>query len=259
MEAKYRYRKNYTEEEVGPIPDGYWKLPKDSKERDDLLRKTFGGEGRLRPTKKSGEWKVVRQIGEGERVENPDIADTYNTVLKMADKRAYVSGVIKATAASDLFTQDTEDFTHAENGEEKQAAGKKSGGQDKGKNGDRQKAIDQIGQAMKSGYFTEEEVGACRNWLEKKPATKEIKEKLGQLKEIAKQRREDLDKAADKGWNGEEKKEGEPPASGGPGGPPDDPADPTANWGRTEPGNGEGKSGLPGPDDLEPGEKDFIF
>lgn len=43
------------------------------------------------------------------RVPNPDIADTYNTVLKMADKRALVAAVLNGTAASDVFTQDVED------------------------------------------------------------------------------------------------------------------------------------------------------
>ena len=42
-------------------------------------------------------------------VENPDLPDTYNTVLKMAKKRAMVDAVLTATAASDLFTQDMED------------------------------------------------------------------------------------------------------------------------------------------------------
>lgn len=44
------------------------------------------------------------------RVENPDIADTYNTVLKMAKKRAFVDAVKSTTAASDIFTQDIEDL-----------------------------------------------------------------------------------------------------------------------------------------------------
>jgi hypothetical protein len=48
------------------------------------------------------------------RIENEDIADVYNTVLKMAAKRSYVDGTIKASAASDFFTQDVEDFTEAE-------------------------------------------------------------------------------------------------------------------------------------------------
>ncbi len=43
------------------------------------------------------------------KVENPDIADVYNTVRKMAYKRALVSAVITATGVSDIFTQDLED------------------------------------------------------------------------------------------------------------------------------------------------------
>lgn len=49
---------------------------------------------------------------EGQKVgktENPDIADQYNTVRKMAKKRALVDVVISATAASDIFTQQITD------------------------------------------------------------------------------------------------------------------------------------------------------
>lgn len=42
------------------------------------------------------------------RAENPDIADVYNTVLKMSKKRALVDATLTATAASDIFTQDLE-------------------------------------------------------------------------------------------------------------------------------------------------------
>jgi hypothetical protein len=44
------------------------------------------------------------------KVPNPNIADTYNTVLKMAQKRALIAAVLNATAASEVFTQDVEDF-----------------------------------------------------------------------------------------------------------------------------------------------------
>ncbi len=37
------------------------------------------------------------------RIENPDIADLYNTVLKMAVKRAHVAAILMATGASDTF------------------------------------------------------------------------------------------------------------------------------------------------------------
>ena len=44
------------------------------------------------------------------RVPNDDVADQYNTVLKMANKRSLVAAVLNATAASDIFTQDIEDM-----------------------------------------------------------------------------------------------------------------------------------------------------
>lgn len=43
------------------------------------------------------------------RVPNEDVADQYNTVLKMANKRSLVAAVLNTTAASDIFTQDMED------------------------------------------------------------------------------------------------------------------------------------------------------
>ena len=52
--------------------------------------------------------EIVAQVAD--RIENPDLADTFNTVLKMAKKRALVDATLTATAASDLFTQDLEDL-----------------------------------------------------------------------------------------------------------------------------------------------------
>jgi hypothetical protein len=46
-------------------------------------------------------------------VENPDILDTVNTVLKMAKKRAKIDAVIGVTRSSGLFTQDMEDLPPA--------------------------------------------------------------------------------------------------------------------------------------------------
>jgi len=43
------------------------------------------------------------------RVPNPDLADQWNTVIKMANKRALIAAVLNGTAASDVFTQDVED------------------------------------------------------------------------------------------------------------------------------------------------------
>lgn len=42
------------------------------------------------------------------RVENPDIADQYNTCLKMGVKRAHVAAILLATSASDMFAQEEE-------------------------------------------------------------------------------------------------------------------------------------------------------
>ena len=44
------------------------------------------------------------------KIENPDLADCYNTVLKIGKKRALVDAVLTATAASDSFTQDIEEM-----------------------------------------------------------------------------------------------------------------------------------------------------
>ena len=43
------------------------------------------------------------------RIDNPDIADTYNTVLKMGKKRSMVDAVLNCTAASGFFTQDIDE------------------------------------------------------------------------------------------------------------------------------------------------------
>ena len=43
------------------------------------------------------------------RVPNPDLADNYNTVRKMACKRAHVAAILFVTCASEIFTQDVED------------------------------------------------------------------------------------------------------------------------------------------------------
>lgn len=43
------------------------------------------------------------------QVDNPDLPDAWNTVVKMAEKRARVDAVLAVTGASALFTQDVED------------------------------------------------------------------------------------------------------------------------------------------------------
>ncbi|AEE98048.1 hypothetical protein [Mahella australiensis] len=52
-----------------------------------------------------------RKDSKGNTVENADPADLQNTLIKMANKRAFIDAVLKATAASRKFTQDMEDLT----------------------------------------------------------------------------------------------------------------------------------------------------
>lgn len=57
------------------------------------------------------------------KVANESLPDTWNTVLKMADKRALVAAVLNCTAASDIFTQDVEDLGPAASVESERVVG----------------------------------------------------------------------------------------------------------------------------------------
>jgi hypothetical protein len=64
--------------------------------------------GEMRPA-----WKLT--VGAVQyRIPNPDFADSSNTVLKMAQKRALVAACLVVTNASAFFTQDVEDMPFAE-------------------------------------------------------------------------------------------------------------------------------------------------
>lgn len=102
MEAKYRYHTGEVEFTGKPVPKDYW-----TERNQDLL----GGKGFVAKKNPEGKWEIARK---GQRVEHDNPADYFNTVMKMAKKRAHVDAVLTATAASDLFTQDVEDM--AENG-----------------------------------------------------------------------------------------------------------------------------------------------
>lgn len=103
METKYRYR------------EARRKCPKCDAEAIIKGKEEYGGgwlcfgkQGGCGAKFKDKDPLITEQrIG---RVENPDIADCYNTVLKMAKKRAHVDAVLTATGASDIFTQDMEDL-----------------------------------------------------------------------------------------------------------------------------------------------------
>jgi hypothetical protein len=103
MEGKYRYRGGEKEGTGRVIPKEYWNLKgTDPKKAQSLI----GGPG-FSAGKIDGKWEIC-SIGEKQEHDNP--ADYYNTVLKMAKKRAHVDSILTATAASDIFTQDVEDM-----------------------------------------------------------------------------------------------------------------------------------------------------
>jgi len=91
LESKYKYRSQLTDRKV---PSEYWES------RDKAL---LGGP-QYSPKKVKGAWLI------SERVEHDNPADYYNTVKKMAKKRAMADGILTATCSSDLFTQDLEDL-----------------------------------------------------------------------------------------------------------------------------------------------------
>jgi hypothetical protein len=104
-EAKYRFRTGAVEFTGEPVPSEYWDTRKDDPAGALEL---IGGRGHS--TKKNpdtGTWEIVVA---GEKVEHDNPADNYNTVLKMAQKRAFIAAILSATAASDIFTQDLEDL-----------------------------------------------------------------------------------------------------------------------------------------------------
>jgi len=110
MESKWRYRTGPVEWTDNPVPKEYWDLRKSD---PDKAQSMIGGRGHtVRKHPDTGKWVVCIQ---GEKIENPNIADVYNTALKIAKKRSLVDAVLTVTGASDLFTQDLEDSDVAVN------------------------------------------------------------------------------------------------------------------------------------------------
>lgn len=72
----------------------------------------FGKKGGCGAKFKDGDAAIEGQ--NVDRVPNLDLADQYNTVLKMANKRSLVAAVLNVTAASEIFTQDLEDAPRPE-------------------------------------------------------------------------------------------------------------------------------------------------
>ncbi len=105
MEAKYRYRQGQGEPTDKPVPRAYWDLRQEDPAKAQEL---IGGKGYSTRKIEGKGWMICRG---GEKTEHDNPADHYNTVLKMAKKRALVDAVLTATAASDIFTQDLEDIS----------------------------------------------------------------------------------------------------------------------------------------------------
>jgi len=105
MEGKYRFRGGEKEGTGQPLPKEYWNLRNAGKESEAIAM--IGGPGYMHG-KIDGQWQICSV---GEKVEHDNPADYYNTCEKMSKKRAHVDAILTATAASDIFTQDTEDMT----------------------------------------------------------------------------------------------------------------------------------------------------
>lgn len=97
LEKKYRYRSDAVN--TGrPVPRSYWDNGRD--------QAAIGGKGFIAQKDENGAWMIHESSGVKE---NPDLAEVYNTVLKIAKKRALVDVTLNACAASDIFTQDLEE------------------------------------------------------------------------------------------------------------------------------------------------------
>jgi hypothetical protein len=105
LESKYRFQTGPKESTGKPVPKEYWDYRKSDAAKAQTL---LGGKGFGTMKNDAGQWVISIQ---GEKVENTNPADQFNTILKMAKKRAHVDAVLTVTAASDIFTQDIEDFT----------------------------------------------------------------------------------------------------------------------------------------------------
>ena len=106
MESKYRYRWDNTGRDV---PKAYWDA------RDSALLGGPSFAARKAWENQKQVWKIFQKI------EHSDPADYWNTVKKIAKKRALVDATITATAAGDIFAQDLVD-EEAEPGHEPETA-----------------------------------------------------------------------------------------------------------------------------------------
>jgi len=85
-------------------PAEYWQKWQDAI-RNGTAKQT------TRDTQKGKSMKAWEMGGSQFRVQNPDIMGMTNTIMKMAQKRAFVGAMLLATGASEFYTQDIEDMT----------------------------------------------------------------------------------------------------------------------------------------------------
>jgi hypothetical protein len=195
MESKYRWRRKDVGTDVGPVPKAFWDTPKDDfKARQAVLAQTYGP-GKYKTKKTEGQWTVMRLEGDGEKEENQDIADTWNTVLKMAKKRAFVDATITAFSVSDSFTQDV-DEEHDEKKEEHPKDPPKPQTQDT-----LRKQIGRLVMNSIHGFSREEQEKARAFCDEHEHDDAAMKAELDRLSALAYKDKAEMDAAADEGFD----------------------------------------------------------
>ncbi len=104
MESKYRWRNARSGKKC---PECGCELRKSKEKPEWYCWAKQGGCGKTYPL---NDIAITSQPAGDAKVENPDLADAYNTVLKMAKKRAQVDATLTAVGASDILAQDLEDL-----------------------------------------------------------------------------------------------------------------------------------------------------
>jgi hypothetical protein len=111
-ETRYAFRSGEGENTGQELPREYWDYAKGRPERGippnlEKAAEIIGGKEFV-PRKVDGRWFIFKK-GDGQ-VPNPNLADTYNTVRKIAFKRGLIAAVLLVTGTSEYFTQDVEDL-----------------------------------------------------------------------------------------------------------------------------------------------------
>jgi hypothetical protein len=107
MEGKWRFRTGPVKLTERLVPKEYW----DTKRDNPPAAQAIIGKGNTPKKGSDGLWYIAE--GGGEKIEHDNPSDYYNTILKMAKKRAQVDATLTCTAASDCFAQDLEEILDA--------------------------------------------------------------------------------------------------------------------------------------------------